>query len=81
MFWEDCPLKFDTTLGAKADVAVVVLGIGEVLNLGEKPSPMVFGRPDARPSRRERTRVNTQYGAALLPTTLIVVLRIVGVLA
>ena len=46
-------------------MAVVVLGIGEVLNLGEKSSPTVFGRPGARPSRRERTRVNTQYEVAL----------------
>ena len=54
---------------------MVVLGIGEVLNSGEKTSPIVFGRSGARPSRRERTGVNTQYGAALLPTTMIVVLR------
>ena len=46
-----------------------------------KPSPRFVGCPGARPSRRERTGVNTQYGAALLLTTLIVVLRIVGVLA
>ena len=49
----------DATLGAKADVAMVVLGISEVLNSGEKPSPMVFGRPGARPGRRECTGVNT----------------------
>ena len=55
----------DATLGAKDDVAVVVLGIGEILNSGEKPSPMCFGRPGVRPSRRERTGVNTQYGAVL----------------
>ena len=65
LLWEDCPLELDATLAAKDDVVVVVLGIGEVLNSGEKPSPMVFGRPGARPSRRERTGVNTQYGAVL----------------
>ena len=59
LLWEDCPLELDATLGAKDDVAVVVLEIGEVLNSGEKPSPMVFGRPDARPSKRECTGVNT----------------------
>ena len=41
-FWGDYPLKLDATLGAKADMAVVVLGIGEVLNSGEKPSPIIF---------------------------------------
>ena len=55
----DCPLELDATLGAKDDVAVVVLGIGEVLNSGEKPSPIVFGRPGARPGRRECTGVYT----------------------
>ena len=64
-FWGDYPLKLDATLGAKVDVAMVVLGIGEVLNSEEKPSPTVFGRPGARPSRQERTGVNTQYGVAL----------------
>ena len=62
-------------------MAVVVLGIGEVLNSGEKPSPMRFGRPGVRPSRRERTGVNTQYGAVPLPTTLLDYLGFVGVLA
>ena len=49
----------DATLGTKDDVAVVVLGIGEVLISGEKPSPMAFGHPGARPGRRECTGVNT----------------------
>ena len=71
----------DATLGVKDDVAVVVLGIGEILNSGEKPSPMCFGRPGVRPSRRERTGVNTQYGAAPLPTTLLDYLGFVGMLA
>ena len=35
----------DATLGAKDDMAMVVLGIGEVLNSGEKPSPIVYSRP------------------------------------
>ena len=74
-------LELDAILGAKDDMAMVVLRIGEVLNSGEKPSPMVFDHPGARPSRWERTGVNTQYRAALLPTTMIVVLRFVGVLA
>ena len=65
LLWEDCPLELDATLGAKDDVAVVVLGISEILNSGEKPSPIIFGRPGARPSKRERTGVNTQYGAVL----------------
>ena len=81
LLWEDCPLELDATLGAKDDLAVVVLGIGEVLNSGKKPSPIGFGHPGARPSRRERIGVNTQYEAALLSTIMIVVLRIVGVLA
>ena len=65
LLWEDCPLELNVTLGAKDDVAVLVLGIGEVLNSGEKPSPMIFGRPGARPRRQECTGVNTQYRAAL----------------
>ena len=70
----------DATLGTKDDVAVVVLGIGEFLN-SEKPSFMCFGRPGVRPSRRERTGVNTQYGAVPLPTTLLDYLGFVGMLA
>ena len=71
----------DATLGAKDDVAVVVLGIGAVINSEEKPSPMCFGHPGVRPSRRERTGVNTQYGVAPLLTTLIDYLGFVGMLA
>ena len=81
LLWEDCPSVLDATLGAKDDVAVVVLGIGEVLNSGEKPSPMVFGRAGARPSRRECTGVYYLIWSCSLPTTLIIVFRFVSVLA
>ena len=45
VFEGDCPIELDATLGTKDDVAVVVLGIGEVLNSGEKPSSIIYGRP------------------------------------
>ena len=68
-------------MAQKDIVALVVLKISEVLNSGEKPSPMCFGRPGVRPSRRERTGVNTQYGAVPLPTTLLDYLGFIGMLA